>query len=165
MRLPRWPVAVGACLVILGAAGLFRGSVSQSAAAGGSSGSAPIVVTNAYVRPPVPPAETAAAYFTVYNTTGRDDTLTSVATGAGGQAVLHTTVNGVMTAVSGGVVIPAHGSLVLSTGKGHVMIGQLFGKLLPGQSVNLELVFANAGPITVTAQVIPPDAPAPGATK
>ncbi len=53
-----------------------------------------------------------------------------------------------MTAVPTGCVIPAHGSLVLSTGKGHVMISSLFGQLKPGQNVNLELTFANAGPIT-----------------
>jgi periplasmic copper chaperone A len=69
-------------------------------------------------------------------------------------------------------VIPPHGSLVLSTGKGHVMIEQLFGKLLPGQNVNLELTFARAEPVDVTARVIALGAPAPdgpppssGATK
>jgi copper(I)-binding protein len=61
-------------------------------------------------------------------------------------------------------VIPAHGKLVLSTGKGHVMIEQLFGKLLPGQSVNLELVFVRAGPIDITAPVIALGAPAPGSS-
>ena len=59
------------------------------------------------------------------------------------------------------MVIPAHGSLVLSTGKGHVMIEQLFGTLLPGQNVDLELVFAKAGPIDVSAAVIALGAPAP----
>jgi copper(I)-binding protein len=69
-----------------------------------------------------------------------------------------------MTAAGNGAVIPAHGSLVLSTGKGHVMIEQLFGKLLPGQSVNLELVFVRAGPIDITAPVIALGAPAPGSS-
>jgi hypothetical protein len=44
------------------------------------------------------------------------------------------------------------------------MIEQLFGKLLPGQSVNLELVFVQAGPIDITAPVIALGAPAPGSS-
>lgn len=162
MRIP-WPAALaGTLLAAVGAAALIRGAVPPSVATGdNSTGSPPIVVTNAYVRQPAPPTDAAAAYFTVYNTTARDDTLTSVASGAGATAVLHTFVNGRMTAAASGVLIPAHGSLVLSTGKGHVMIEQLFGTLLPGESVNLELVFANAGPIDVTAPVIALGVPAP----
>lgn len=162
MRMP-WPaVLAGSMLVAVGTAGLIRGAVPAAVATGGSSTPAPpIVVSNAYVRQPAPPTDAAAAYFTVYNTTARNDTLTSVASGAGASAVLHTIVNGQMTAAVGGVVIPAHGDLVLSAGNGHVMIEQLFGTLLPGQSVNLELVFANAGPIDVSAPVIALGAPAP----
>jgi copper(I)-binding protein len=67
-----------------------------------------------------------------------------------------------MSAVSGSVVIPAHGSLVLSAGTGHVMISNLFGPLRSGQSVDIELTFANAGLVTVSAPVIPFSQPAPG---
>ena len=165
MRLP-WPaVASGVVVAALGAAGLIRGAVPQSLASdsGSPSTAGPIVVTNAYVRPPVPPTKTAAAYFTVYNTTSRPDRLLDVQTGAGATAVLHTIdARGNMIAAPAGVGIPAHGSLVLSTGKGHVMIGQLFGTLLPGQTVDLELDFQNAGPINVVAKVIALGAPAPG---
>jgi copper(I)-binding protein len=162
MRTP-WAVTVGVALVAVGAAGMIRGNVAQSVATSGSTGSDPIVVSGAYVRPPAPPTQLAAAYFTVYNTTGVDDRLTSVATGAGATATLHVLVGGVMTAVSGGITIPAHGRLVLSTGTGHVMIADLFGPLRAGQSVNLDLTFQNAGQITVTAPVIAFGAPAPTA--
>jgi hypothetical protein len=158
MRARLAPTLAGALLVLAGVAGLVRGSGSPAAASGPAAAAAPIVVTNAYVRPPLPPTDAAAAYFTVYNTTGRDDRLIAVATGAGATSVLHTAG---MTAAANGAVIPAHGSLVLSTGQGHVMIEQLFGKLRPGQTVNLDLTFENAGSISVTAQVIAPDAPAP----
>jgi copper(I)-binding protein len=159
-----WPAVLGGTLVAaVGAAGLIRGAVPL-ATVGGNSASPPIVVTNAYVRAPAPPTDAAAAYFTVYNTTSQDDTLRSVTSGAGATSVLHTYVDGKMTAAAQGTVIPAHGSLVLSTGKGHVMIEQLFGKLLPGQNVNLELVFAKAGPIDVSAPVIALGAPAPGSS-
>ena len=162
MQLPIPTVAAGLLLAAVGAAGLIRGAVPQTVASGGAANaSAPIVVSGAYVRPPVPPTQVAAAYFTAYNTTSRDDQLLSVSTGAGATAVLHTLVNGVMTAVAGAVTIPAHSSLVLSTGTGHVMIGQLFGTLSPGQTVNLELSFANAGVVTVAAPVIAFGTPAP----
>ena len=158
-----WPAGVaGSIVVALGAAGLIRGAIPQSVASTGTTGSAPIVVANAYVRPPAPPTQLAAAYFTVYNTTAQDDRLISISTGAGADAVLHKLVGGVMTAVSGSVVIPAHGSLVLSAGTGHVMISNLFGPLRAGQSVDIELTFANAGLITVSAPVIPYSQPAPG---
>ncbi len=162
MRIPLPAVAAGVLVAAVGAAGLIRGAVPPAAATGGATAaSAPIVVSNAYVRQPAPPTDSAAAYFTVYNTTAKPDRLLSVTSGAGATAVLHATVNGVMQAATDGVVIPAKGSLVLSTGKGHVMIEQLFGKLLPGQNVNLELTFATAGPIDVTAPVIALGAPAP----
>jgi copper(I)-binding protein len=163
MRVPRPAVLGGILVAAVGAAGLIRAAVPQ-ATAGGNTDSPAIVVTNAYVRAPAPPTDAAAAYFTVYNTTSQDDTLRSVTSGAGATTVLHATVNGTMTAATQGAVIPAHGSLVLSTGKGHVMIEQLFGKLLPGQNVNLELVFAKAGPIDVSAPVIALGAPAPGSS-
>jgi hypothetical protein len=158
-------VAAGAVVAALGAAGLIRGAVPQSLASnsGAPSTAGPIVVTNAYVRPPVPPTKTAAAYFTVYNTTGTPDRLLDVVTGAGATAVLHTTDSkGNMVAAPNGAVIPAHGTLVLSTGKGHVMIGQLFGTLKAGETVDLALDFQRAGTINVVANVIAVGAPAPG---
>jgi hypothetical protein len=163
MRLP-WPAIFGGSLVaVLGAAGLIRGAVPQSSAAP-QAATDPIVVTNAYVRAPVPPTTNAAAYFTVYNTTGSPDRLTDVQSGAGATTVLHATnANGSMSAAANGVVIPAHGSLVLSTGNGHVMIEHVFGTLAVGETVNLELDFANAGSIDVVAPVIAVGTPAPNA--
>lgn len=164
MRLP-WPaLAAGTLVAAVGAAGLVRGAVPQASASGPSvSAAGPIVVTNAYVRAPVPPSRTAAAYFTIYNTTGTPDRLTDVQTGAGASAVLHLLQpDGTMVAAANGVVIPAHGRFVLSTGKGHVMIEGVYGTLRPGQTVNLELDFQNAGPIAVTAPVVAVGAPVPG---
>lgn len=158
----RPPVLVAGLLVgALGVAGLVRGAVPQSAATG-SSTAAPIVITNAYVWPPAPPNDTAAAYFTIYNTTGTPDTLQSVVTGAGSSAVLHVISGGQMRVIDGGLVVPPHGTVSLTAGSGHVMISGLFGTLEPGQTVNLELTFARAGPIDVVATVIALTAPAPG---
>ncbi len=161
MRAP-WPAVVGGVVVAaVGAAGLIRGAVPQSSASN-SAPSQPIVVSGAYVRAPVPPSDTAAAYFTVTNATGSPDRLSGVQTGAGAEAVLHTVgPDGSMSAAANGVVIPAHGSLTLSTGKGHVMIEHVFGTLKAGQHVNLELDFDDAGPIDVVAPVVAVGAPVP----
>ncbi len=102
----------------------------------------------------------AAAYFTVYNTTDTDDTLTSVASGAGSSAAVMTDDNGSMRMSAAGLRIRAHSSVTLS-GKAHVMIEHLLGTLRPGQYVNLELTFANAGPVNVSAPVIAINAKAP----
>lgn len=158
MRMP-WQVAVGGvALAAVGVAGLIWGAEPVGSGGGGAGTVDPIVVSNAYVRPPAPPADSAAAYFTVYNATSKPDRLLSVTTGAGAESVLHTAG---MQPAPNGVVVPAHGKLVLSTGDGHVMIEQLFGKLLPGETVNMNLMFENAGVVPVTAKVIALGAPVP----
>lgn len=164
MRLP-WPAVAGGVLVaVVGAVGLIRGEMPQSAASDRAPRSpGAVTVTGAYIRPPVPPTKSAAAYFTVYNTTASDDRLVDVETGASETAVLHATLDGRMTAIANGVVIPAHGSLVLTPGKGHVMIEHLFGKLEPGQDVDLQLDFQKAGQLEVVARVIAFGKPAPTA--
>ena len=157
MRLP-WPgVAGGVAAVALGAAGLIAAAVPQSSGVGAAAPGA-VTVADAYVRAPIPPVRQAAAYFTVYNTTDRADRITGVQTGAGATAQLHSAA---MQPVSAAVV-PAHGKLVLHTGGMHVMIGGLFGRLMPGQDVNIEVDFARAGAIDVVAKVIPYGAPARG---
>ncbi|HEY3632493.1 MAG TPA: copper chaperone PCu(A)C [Jatrophihabitantaceae bacterium] len=158
----RPPVAAFAAgiVAVLGLAGLIRGAVPQAAVSAGGAATDPIVISGAYVREPASP-DVAAAYFTIYNTTGSDDGLLSVASGAGEDAVLHS--DGDMTATPGILIIPAHSSVTLSPGKRHVMIEHLLGPLRPGQYVNLQLVFESAGPVNVSAPVIALTAPAPTA--
>jgi copper(I)-binding protein len=156
-------IAVAGVVAVVGLAGLIRGAVPQAAAGGGTpSGPAvtPIVVTNAYVREPASP-DVAAAYFTISNTTDTDDTLIGVDSGAGKTTGLH---NSAMAEMTGGLRIPAHSSVTLSPGNGHVMIQDLLGPLQPGQTVNLQLTFAHNIPLIVEAPVIAINAPAPGAS-
>jgi len=150
--------------VLLGMAGLVRGSVPQSGASDSpASAATPIVVGGAYVREPATP-ENAAAYFTVYNNTDAPDVLTTVTSGAGGTTSLHSDgPTGSMVLNAGGLTIPAHSQVSLSPGQGHVMIEQLYGPLRPGQTVNLQLQFQTNGLILVTAPVIAIGAPAPTA--
>jgi hypothetical protein len=157
MRMPWQALVGGVVIAALGTAGLVRGAQPVATSAPPPSGP-PIVVSGAYVRAPAPPTDAAAAYFTVSNTTGTADRLVSVDSGAGATTVLHTSG---MTVDTDGAVIPAHGKLVLSTGKGHVMIEHLFGSLTAGQNVNLALTFERAGEIEVSAPVIALGAPIP----
>jgi copper(I)-binding protein len=123
-----------------------------------------IVVDGAYMRQPANRIN-AAAYFTIFNTTATPDTLLSVASGAGAQTTVHTeTAGGGMAQMTGSLTVPAHGSLALTPGKGHVMIEQLYGPVLAGQTVNIELTFAKAGVVVVATRVIGVTAPAPGST-
>jgi len=155
MNRPSASAVVAAAVAVVGFAALIRGAVPQAVGGGlGGAATDPIVVSGAYVREPASP-DVAAAYFTVYNTTGTDDTLTSVATGAGESAsVMTEDAGGGMRMLAAGLRIPAHSSVTLKPGKGHVMIEHLVGTLRPGQYVNLELDFANAGPVNVSAPVI-----------
>ena len=153
--------ALAAVVAAAGVAGLIRGAVPQSAAAGpaasaSSAATAPITVTGAYVREPASPGE-AAAYLTMNNTTGTADTLTSVVSGAGAKTEIHADD---MTA-SGGIVIPPHSKVTLVPGRSHIMLEQLYGPVVAGQTVNLELIFANAGGLIVAAPVIGVTAPVP----
>ena len=164
MRRPPVLIAVAGVVAVVGLAGLIRGAVPPAAAGSGGTPSAPaaapIVVTNAYVREPASP-DVAAAYFTISNTTDTDDTLIGVDSGAGKTTALH---NSAMAEMTGGLRIPAHSSVTLSPGNGHVMIQDLLGPLQPGQTVNLQLTFAHNIPLIVEAPVIAINAPAPGAS-
>lgn len=165
MTRPPLAFFVAALAIVIGMAGLVRGSLPQSTAGTGaassSSASAPIVVSGAYVREPANLVN-AAAYFTIYNTTGSDDVLTAISTGAGASATLHSyDANGDMIGLATGLTIPAHGSVVMTPGKVHLMIEKLYGPLKAGQTVNFELNFAHAGLVIATAPVIAVTAPAP----
>jgi copper(I)-binding protein len=163
---PSW-LSVAAVIVGLGgAAALARGALPLPAASGSAtSNSPPIVISGAYIRQPASPA-LAAVYLTIYNTTAKADTLSSVTSGSGEESSIHAEVGGSMVENTSGLVIPAHGRVVLKPTTGHIMIQNLYGTLTAGQSVNLELDFANAGPVLVTAPVIGIYAPLPaGASK
>lgn len=172
-RLPLSLVAA-VLLTLVGLAGLFRGALPlpASGAARTSAGTsasdrsgasgAPVELAGAYVREPAN-GVSAAAYFTIYNNTDSPDVLRGVESGAGAKTSLHLQQGGSMHTAGAGLSIPAHGSVVLSPGKGHLMIEQLYGPLRAGQSVNFALDFDKAGRVLVTAPVIAVTAPAPTA--
>ena len=164
MSRPRLSYVAAAAVVAAGLAGLIRGAVPQSSATAAPASSSPgIVVSGAYVRQPANKVN-AAVYFTVYNTTDQPDQLLTVVSGAGATTTLHLeSAGGGMKLDRNGLTIPAHGNAALAPGKGHAMIENLYGPVVAGQSVNLQLTFAHAGELLVTAPVIGVTAAPPGA--
>lgn len=140
----------GIVVTVLGIAGLVRAEVPSGSVAAPPA----IQVIDAWVRQPVPPSTTAAAYFTVRNSGSAPDRLLSVASPLGTATVLHAVVNGQMTATANGVVIPAHASFRLSVGSGHAMIEGLRQPLDKGATVPLVLTFQRFGTVSVSARVV-----------
>ena len=111
-------------------------------------------------------AKTGAIYMTLVNKGSADDRLVSVSTPVAGVAELHTstTENGMMRMrpVEALDVTPGTPA-VLKPGGYHVMLMELKGPLVTGQSFAVSLTFEKAGRIDVTATVEKAGAMGPGA--
>jgi len=98
----------------------------------------------------------AAAYFTLANSGGRDRLLSVDAPGVG-RAGLHATsmAGGIMRmrALSEGIEIPDHGRVLLSPSGRHVMIEGLKQPLTPGSELRLTLRFERQGQVFISAPV------------
>ena len=102
----------------------------------------------------------AAVYFTLANSGGRDRLLSVAADAEVGKASLHqTSMDGDimrMRAIEEGIEIPARGRVRLSTNGRHVMIQNLTRPLAPGSSVRLTLRFERQGKVAIQAPVSGP---------
>lgn len=158
--------------VLLGVTGLVAGARQRdgtdpggtTAAAGGGTSVGAITVTYAYIRQPASP-DVAAAYLTVRNDGSDADQLSTAYCGA----ATTTTVHGGSAAMGAGgtapatpVPVPAGSAVMLSPGKGHIMLDGLTGTLRAGDTVSLLLRFDKAGQVLVEVPVIAIGAPAPG---
>jgi len=112
-------------------------------------------VTDAYARGVM---DGVAVYFTVKNTGDTDDALIEVSTEVAGMAMLHESVTeGVsvrMQAVPE-IEVPAQGETTLQPGGHHVMLTDLTVTLNAGDSVELQLVFRQAGTVSIQVPVVP----------
>lgn len=167
---------IAAIAVVLGGAGLIRGWVGPSAAEQAAAEvpasavkAGDIAVYGAYVREPASDT-VASAYLIITNIGDSPDTLTGISTGASQSASVHDVdtsgksaakpstaedAAGVDSMVANGPVTIAPGQTIkLSPGSGHIMMEQLLGQLLPGQTVSILLTFARAGDIVVVAPII-----------
>ncbi|MFJ8110149.1 copper chaperone PCu(A)C [Streptomyces sp. NPDC096132] len=121
---------------------------------GGGSGSddkAELSVESAYIPQPVSDTM-AAGFLTVVNKGGAKDELTSVTSATAGSVTLHETVGSSMEEVTS-LDVPAHGQLVFKSGGNHLMFEKLKSKPVQGETVTVELRFAESGPVEVEIPV------------
>jgi copper(I)-binding protein len=125
-----------------------------------------IVVEKPWARATPKGAEVGSGYVTIQNKGAAPDRFT------GGSADFATveihqmsSENGVsqMRELTGGLSIPAHGSVGLAPGGYHLMFTHLTRPLTKGESVKATLNFEHAGPIEVEFSVTGIGAAAPGA--
>ena len=111
-----------------------------------------LTVQDAWARPAVM-GENAAAYFTIENGTGSNDSLLSVSSEIAAAAEIHMSMahdNDVMSMeMQEAVRIPGGDQVELKPGGLHVMLVDLNRDLKVGETVALTLRFQNAGNITI----------------
>jgi copper(I)-binding protein len=96
------------------------------------------------------------AFVTIANT-GVADRLTGVASPDAAKAELHESLtdNGVMKMrLASGIDVPAGATVKLAPGGYHIMLMGLKHALVVGETIQLTLTFAKAGPVTTTAMIL-----------
>jgi len=98
----------------------------------------------------------AAVYFTLVNSGGRDRLLSVGAEGAGKASLHETSMDGAimrMRVIDDGIEIPERGQVRLSASGRHVMIQNLVEPLAAGSNVKLTLRFERQGNVEISAPV------------
>ncbi len=101
----------------------------------------------------------AAVYFTLANSGGRDRLLSVDAAGVGKASLHETSMDGDMMRMrplAEGIEVPAQGQVRLSANAKHVMLTNLSESLAPGSSIRLTLSFERQGKVSITAPVSGP---------
>ncbi|WP_390910882.1 copper chaperone PCu(A)C [Pseudosulfitobacter sp. SM2401] len=117
-----------------------------------------IMAKDPYARAASPAAKAGAAFMMIENHTDTDDRLIGVRSDAAKRVELHTHIDkgeGVMqmTQIEGGIVIPAGGAHMMQRGGDHVMLMGLNGPLVQGETVEVTLIFENAGDVVIEIPV------------
>jgi copper(I)-binding protein len=135
----------------------FALAVSAAAALAQEFKAGDIVIEKPWARATPKGAEVGGGYLTIENKGATPDRLT------GGSADFATveihemkSENGVMEMreVTGGLSIPAHGSVGLAPGGYHIMFTHLAHPLAKGDTVKATLAFEHAGPVEVEFKVL-----------
>ncbi|MGO8738931.1 copper chaperone PCu(A)C [Rhodoblastus sp.] len=118
---------------------------------------ASIQVEQAWARATPAGAKTGAVYLTIDNKSNAAERLTGATSDAAKTLQIHEmkVVGGVMKMreITGGLAIPANGSVALKPGGYHVMLIGLKKPLKAGETVQLTLTFEKAGKVAVSAPV------------
>lgn len=106
-----------------------------------------LIIARAWARPAAE-GSNSAAYMTIHNHTSRPDTLIAVSSEAAAMAQIHETYEREGMAgmrPAGKPVIPSGKRMELKPGGLHIMLMQVKRQLIKGDSLQLNLRFANAG--------------------
>jgi len=148
--------------------GMDMGSMDMTAMGSGDVGSATLgdlAITGAFSRATLPNAPVGGAYLNITNNGAADDRLVSVSSPAAGVSQIHEMkMDGdvmKMNALPDGLVIPAGQTVKLEPGGYHLMLMELTGPLVEGQSITVTLTFEKAGAVDVQVPVGSPAAKAP----
>lgn len=117
-----------------------------------------IMIMDPYARAASPSAKSGAAFMMIHNQTEQDDRLIAAHTDAAARVELHTHIekgDGVMqmVEVEEGFPIPAGEKYHLMRGGDHVMLMGLTGPLEQDTTVDVTLVFENAGEVAISIPV------------
>ena len=117
-----------------------------------------LMAKDAYARAATPTAKAGGVFMTLMNHTDQDDTLIAARSDVAKRIELHTHIeisDGVMqmTEIEGGIPVPAGGMHALERGADHVMLMGLTRSLVQGDTINLTLVFENAGEVEIEVPV------------
>ena len=119
--------------------------------------SSSIQVANPWAPATPSGAKTGAVYMTIDNKLSIADRLTGLSSEVAKKLQIHETKmeNGIMKMreISGGLPVPAGGSVVLKPGGYHVMLIDLNRPLKAGETFPVTLVFEKAGKVSITVSV------------
>lgn len=142
--------AIPAAVAIVLMASLLLAACTGKAPVAPSGETAPINISDAWVRP-AEQGGTTAVYFVLHNKSDTDAVLHDVAApSVTDEAMLHEskTVDNIMTMDHVHVItVPAKGALTLEPGGYHVMLMDIKHELQVGDSVRLTLYFTDLGPL------------------
>ncbi len=141
--------------ILAATAALMAGFAGPTMAADYKTGD--ITVSDPWARASMGMARAGAAFMTINNAGGADDTLVSAAADVARKVELHTHImaNGIMKMrrVEGGIPIPAARMTMLKPGGYHVMFMGLKAPFREGSRFPLTLTFARAGTVTVNVAI------------
>jgi copper(I)-binding protein len=136
-------------------AALLAASAGAAGCAAGAGAATSIQLATAYVPVPKVPGTTVA--YVVIRNNGRADRLVSARTSVGGRVAFRAPVrpggNAMRTVPA--VSVPGHSTLALAPDTFQLLITGA-GPLHGGKAITLTLVFAQAGPVSIVAQVTNP---------
>lgn len=116
-----------------------------------------LILTEGFARATLPGAPVGGAYVTLQNNGADDDRLVAVSSPAAGRMEIHDMLMEgdmmKMVPLPDGISIPAGGTVVLEPMGKHLMLMDLNGPLIEGETVEITLTFERAASITVELPV------------